>query len=198
MHQDLLPKRARMPLGRHPRDIARRERLLLTPLALACISICVSCHWGASSVPHKAGARSVPPHRKFPADCTLCHLAEQRIVLRPETPFDHADQTGYRLQGAHAQASCVVCHNDRSPVRSYASRGCAGCHTDPHVSALGTNCESCHDQTNWTPNGSDARSVETRFHAIPAHSVPPCNSCHVPEADTLSPGRAATCKQCHP
>ena len=30
------------------------------------------------------------------------------------------------LRGAHAQAGCLLCHNDRGPVQQFAARGCGG------------------------------------------------------------------------
>jgi len=94
-------------------------------------------------------------------------------------------------------AACLRCHNDLGPVTAYVARGCGGCHGDPHASALGSNCGSCHGQANWKPARSAARDVQTRFHLIPAHAVPPCATCHV-EAGISRPQVGPTqCGPCH-
>jgi hypothetical protein len=118
------------------------------------------------------------PHKTFPGDCGLCHVTERWDVLRPDFSFDHEKETGYALQGAHATAACLRCHNDRGPVEEYVVRGCGGCHPDPHASSLGLDCEKCHQQTSWRPTGLIAEHARTRFPLFGAHAVTPCERCH--------------------
>jgi hypothetical protein len=139
----------------------------------------------------------VVPHKTFPGDCGVCHVTQRWDVLRQDFSFDHEKETGYRLEGAHAQAACLRCHNDRGPITAYLARGCGGCHADPHASTLGPDCESCHGQVNWKPMGPATRNVRKRFHRVPAHTVPPCASCHVEPGVSVPQVGPAQCGPCH-
>ncbi len=139
----------------------------------------------------------IVPHKTFPADCGLCHTTEGWGVLRADFSFDHTAQTGYVLAGAHAQAACLRCHNDRGPVSAYLARGCGGCHPDPHASSLGMDCEKCHEQTSWRPTGSIADHARTGFHLVAAHAVAPCESCHLQAAVGQFRGAPRLCELCH-
>ncbi|MCL5280200.1 MAG: hypothetical protein M1376_09875 [Planctomycetes bacterium] len=137
------------------------------------------------------------PHRSFPGDCGLCHVTERWDVLRKDFSFDHEKVTGHLLQGAHAGAACLRCHNDRGPVQFYATRGCGGCHPDPHTSSLGLNCERCHDQTSWRPTGLVAEHARTRFPLFGAHAVTPCERCHPGAPAGQFRGAPVECDLCH-
>jgi hypothetical protein len=125
-----------------------------------------------------AGLGPVLPHESFPADCKLCHVGEQWHELRADFAFDHARETGVPLDGAHARARCLRCHNDRGPVALFAARGCNGCHEDPHQSELGKRCEDCHAQSDWRPVGQRERHARTRFPLTGAHANVACHRCH--------------------
>jgi len=118
------------------------------------------------------------PHQTFPADCGICHASEDWKVLREDFSFDHEKETGYRLEGAHAGAACLRCHNDRGPIHVYVSRGCGGCHVDPHRSSLGAECTRCHGQTVWTPIGLIEDHARTRMPLVGVHAITPCETCH--------------------
>jgi len=137
------------------------------------------------------------PHRTFPGDCGICHVTESWDTLRQGFSFDHKEKTGYPLEGSHADAACLRCHNDRGPVTAYVERGCGGCHPDPHASALGLDCERCHGQTDWTPTGLIAEHARTRFHLVAAHAVAPCESCHLQAAVGQFKGAPVQCELCH-
>lgn len=139
----------------------------------------------------------VAAHQTFPANCTICHVGEGYGAVRRNLSFDHEKETGYRLEAAHAQAACLRCHNDRGSVKAYVARGCGGCHRDPHASALGSDCKNCHGQANWKPVGPMAGDVQSRFHLVPAHTVPPCASCHVEPGVDRPRVDPALCGSCH-
>jgi hypothetical protein len=139
----------------------------------------------------------VMPHQAFPGDCGLCHVTEGWDVLRRDFSFDHAKVTGHPLQGAHAGAACLRCHNDRGPVQFYAARGCGGCHPDPHTSSLGLNCERCHEQISWRPTGLVAEHARTRFPLFGAHAVAPCERCHLGAPAGQFRGAPVECDLCH-
>ena len=43
------------------------------------------------------------PHKTFPKKCDLCHVPKRWDVMRPDFHFDHLKETGYALEGAHAE-----------------------------------------------------------------------------------------------
>ena len=136
-------------------------------------------------------------HDTFPSDCTLCHLGDTWHELRDEFEFDHELETQYPLEGAHADAKCLRCHNDRGPVQLYVRRGCYGCHRDTHRGQLGDRCDICHSESDWRPVGQVAEHRRTRFPLTGAHLTTACWRCH-PGAATgeFSPTDDA-CVTCH-
>lgn len=120
----------------------------------------------------------VVPHASFPDDCSLCHVGQDWTELREDFTFDHGAETGLVLEGAHAEAECLRCHNDRGPVALFAARGCSGCHENYHQGQLGENCEDCHGETNWRPFEQIAMHNRTRLPLVGAHAAAACWSCH--------------------
>jgi len=144
-----------------------------------------------------AGLGPVLPHDTFPADCSLCHLGAQWQELRPSFTFDHGKETGVELRGAHANALCLRCHNDRGPVQVFAARGCAGCHEDPHFAKLGPDCASCHQETAWQVIDQREAHARTRFPLTGAHASVACHRCHAGAlAGDFMPTDVA-CVSCH-
>lgn len=137
------------------------------------------------------------PHRTFPTDCSLCHVPERWDVLKPGFEFDHLAATGVALEGAHANAACLRCHNDRGPVREFAVRGCGGCHVDPHEGTLGSDCTECHDQLLWQPTGRIAEHARTRFPLAGAHAAAACDRCHEQARVGRYVGAPTDCADCH-
>lgn len=137
------------------------------------------------------------PHTSFPGDCSLCHVPERWDKMRDDFAFDHEKETGYPLVGAHAQAACLRCHNDRGPVEAYVARGCAGCHQDPHAASLGMDCQRCHSQFDWQPIGLVGEHARTRFPLVGSHAVADCESCHQGAAAGRFQGAPLQCEACH-
>lgn len=125
-----------------------------------------------------SGLGPVLPHDSFPADCSLCHVGRNWQTLREDFSFDHEARTGVALDGSHAQAACLRCHNDRGPVADFAERGCAGCHEDIHIGTLGSRCEDCHGEWTWHPEGAVDLHRKTRFPLTGAHAATSCRRCH--------------------
>jgi hypothetical protein len=139
----------------------------------------------------------VIPHASFPADCTLCHLEGDWSTLRPDFQFDHAQVTGVALEGAHAAAQCLRCHNDRGPVQAFAQRGCVGCHDDVHQGVRSTGCDQCHGQEDWQVDEDRLVHARTRFALIGPHASAACRDCHVGiNAGVLEP-LDTSCESCH-
>jgi len=137
------------------------------------------------------------PHTKCPGDCGLCHVPERWDVLREDFRFDHEKETGHKLEGAHAGAACLRCHNDRGPVKQFLERGCGGCHVDPHEGALGTDCAHCHRQDSWAPVGLVAVHARTRFPLSGAHLGTACDACHPQARIGDFKGAPIACHLCH-
>ncbi|MHC4911018.1 MAG: hypothetical protein ACYTF9_15025 [Planctomycetota bacterium] len=175
------------------RTIPRLRLLLLGTLVLwlaACASFALRQGWDPKFGP-------VIPHDSFPADCTLCHVGDDWNTIVDDFTFDHLAVTGVPLDGAHEQASCLRCHNDRGAVTDFTARGCAGCHLDPHAGKLGGLCNDCHNEQTWTPHDAIARHDRTRFPLIGAHASTACWRCHpgaqVARFDPLD----TACVSCH-
>lgn len=167
---------------------------LLVAFALSC-AVAAQRTGGVQTWWSKRGP--VVPHESFPADCSLCHEGQGWRSIRADFRFDHERETGVKLDGAHENAECLRCHNDRGPVALFAARGCAGCHENVHRGQLGDNCESCHTQTDWRPNDAIAAHNRTRFPLVGAHAVAGCWRCH-PGAQAGNFQRAdTTCLACH-
>jgi hypothetical protein len=184
-------------LHRIPSNAAPRRAALPRALAWACALLVVACvnlvprhGWDPASGP-------VVPHDSFPADCQLCHTGSDWHTLRPDFVFDHEARTGVVLEGAHARASCLHCHNDRGPVQQFAGRGCAGCHGDPHLGRLGTACTDCHDERTWVPREMIARHDRTRFPLVGAHVAAACWRCHPGAQVGNFAGASPECARCH-
>ena len=140
-------------------------------------------------------------------DCGECHAergfrADALVAER----FDHARDTGFSLEGAHAAVPCGRCHTDarRSieradsrPPDSSAPRDCAGCHEDPHRAALGTRCESCHTPARWDDERKHSRfdhARDARFPLDALHARLACATCH---DDLTFAAAGRECSDCH-
>ncbi len=116
------------------------------------------------------------PHGDLKIDCSQCHVTESWRKWPDKPGFRH-EQTGFRLQQAHAQAKCLSCH--KSLEFSRVPTSCADCHRDPHQAALGFDCQTCHTPTSWTNQRSMRDAHErTRFPLLGAHARLDCTACH--------------------
>ncbi len=154
--------------------------LLLVWLLAAIVVSCVTTPDSGSATRHRwwTGLGPVLPHDTFPADCKMCHVGETWDVLTDDFEFDHEAETGVPLNGAHEQARCLHCHNDRGPVEVFHRQGCGGCHEDFHQGELGSDCTMCHREHDWRPVGQIAMHNRTRFPLVGAHTGVACWRCH--------------------
>ncbi|MBL8863663.1 MAG: hypothetical protein JNK02_16860 [Planctomycetes bacterium] len=168
--------------------------------AAACLVVAACVSHGTDSASLRlwwAGFGPVLPHDTFPGDCKLCHAGGDWSSLRADFAFDHEAETGVRLDGAHAVASCILCHNDRGPAAVFAQRGCAGCHEDVHQGSLGSTCAECHVETSWRAVGQHAMHRNTRFPLTGVHAITACHRCHPGyEAGRFTP-TDTECVTCH-
>jgi len=164
--------------------------LFLYLAVVACATFVPRHGWDASLGP-------VVPHDSFPADCSLCHTGGDWHTLRADFAFDHAKATGVPLAGAHQDAACLACHNDRGPVADFAARGCSGCHADPHLGRLGRACDACHGERTWYPHEVITLHDRTRFPLVGAHAAAACFRCHPGAQVGNFAGAYTACSDCH-
>ena len=114
-------------------------------------------------------------------DCTACH----NVNSWKKVSFDHA-QTGFKLEGVHANVACARCHyrKNENGVRTQQFKGmskeCSSCHRDPHAGQFAVNgktdCTRCHGFDNWRNSKFDHNT--SRFKLDGAHATVKCEACH--------------------
>ena len=159
-----------------------RHRSIFVLLLLGLPFAALACSYAAPSRVdlHRwwSGFGLVVPHETFPADCNQCHVGASWDQLVDEFVFDHGVRTGVPLFGAHAEARCLRCHNDRGPVATFRAQGCAGCHPDVHYGELGADCSSCHGEVTWHVPTARTSHLHTRLPLTGAHLQVACHRCH--------------------
>jgi hypothetical protein len=177
-----------------PTDRGNRRWLLVLALPalvfVACNVLIPRQGWSPDYGP-------VVPHDTFPADCQLCHQGKDWKTLRSDFQFDHGKETGFELRGAHAAVRCLMCHNDRGPVRQFWRQGCGGCHEDVHRAQLGRLCADCHNENTWVPREQIERHNRTRFPLVGAHAGVACFRCHAGAQVGNFSGASPVCEHCH-
>ncbi|MEZ6016651.1 MAG: cytochrome c3 family protein [Planctomycetota bacterium] len=178
----------------------RRHWIGLALLCYATLVACVSSDGSWRTLDrHRwwSGLGPVIAHDTFPADCALCHSGSGWNSLVDGFAFDHARETGVELIGAHRDASCLRCHNDRGPVATFAARGCAGCHEDVHRAQLGGTCTECHNEVSWRPQGQLELHRRTRFPLTGVHASTSCRGCHPGSEVGVFAPTPIECVDCH-
>ena len=140
---------------------------------------CVGCH-RADDV--HAGNNGV--------ECASCHAP----TTWPTVTFDHAETSGFALNGAHSELVCTACH--RGPVETARPEPeCAGCHwsNDVHQGRLGESCQDCHGETGWAESVRFDHDL-TAFPLLGLHAAVSCEGCH---ADAGFQDTQDQCVDCH-
>ena len=176
------------------------------PLAGGHIGItCISCHPSgysgtstACSSCHLANFNATinPAHiaAKFSLECKTCHTFNS---WKPAT-FDHNTATNFPLTDSHVGLSCISCH-----AGGYARTAteCVACHIKDYNSAanpshlaakFSTDCELCHNETNWKPSYFN-HNTATTFPLADGHLKVACINCHTKGYAGTSP----ECSSCH-
>ena len=104
---------------------------------------CISCH--AKDDAHK---------KRLGTDCGVCHNPN----AWRSWVFNHATQTKFPLDGAHAKIACEACHRRPLEGAPKLSTDCASCHRgdDVHHGEFGRDCGRCHRTTSF----SDLRTLQ--------------------------------------
>lgn len=176
---------------------SQRRRWMAVAFAVGGLWVLASCGAFVLRQGWDPNMGPVIPHDTFPADCSICHMSGSWDNLRDDFQYDHEAETGVPLHGAHANAPCLLCHNDRGPVANFADRGCAGCHVDIHRDDLGHACEACHNEMTWRPIEMIADHNRTRFPLVGAHAATACRACHPGGPVGNFAGADPTCTSCH-
>jgi hypothetical protein len=160
-------------------------------------------------------ARKSGVHRAV-TDCASCHAehrgADADLRHIEAESFDHAAETGFKLEGRHAALAqkCADCHKTRSFLEVRAT--CGSCHADAHKGRLGADCTRCHaPQTPFKELRRTFDHNRTQFLLTGSHRTVDCQKCHAngefrdlrfdqcsachqpPHRRTLGP----TCTTCH-
>ncbi|MBL8756252.1 MAG: cytochrome c3 family protein [Planctomycetes bacterium] len=189
-------------------------------------SRCEQCHQDA----HHGAFAGVERQQRLAASprgtCASCHGTTAFAQL-DHSRFDHADWTGFAIDGAHGQIGCEDCHArtgqpdstgrrfGRVPAHGDGTDACATCHGDPHLGQFDragvpatldgrTGCERCHDTASFRalPHGFD-HAAFTGFAMKGAHAQLDCTACHarlaVPTAEgrTWARAKGTACADCH-
>jgi hypothetical protein len=153
--------------------------------------------------------------------CVACHKEhhgrEAQMTLFDKNTFDHA-KTGFPRTGKHAAIQCKDCHTTKfigsaevAKIINSAGREsylgldntCVSCHEDRHAGKVGTECQTCHTTTAWSP-ASNFDHNRTRFVLTGKHAAVQCNKCHT-EIGAAEKGKPllhttkgfADCTPCH-
>ncbi len=126
---------------------------------------------------------------EFGTDCSACHTPNDWDAAE----IDH-NLFAFKLDGAHAQVRCEECH--QNGVFKDTPSTCVSCHADPdfHVGALGTDCASCHNTSNWNQASYNLSHPEPRADEGGSginHGGATCRQCHP------STVQQAVCTECH-
>lgn len=121
--------------------------------------------------------------------CADCHTEDD---WKPAS-FDH-DTTEFALLGAHAEATCEVCHADYTFQNTETE--CVACHLDDdaHQGRFGQQCGDCHTAEDWQAPLFD-HDRDTDFLLTGGHDGLSCGDCH--SADPHLDRLGSTCYSCH-
>jgi hypothetical protein len=141
---------------------------------------CVDCH--APDDVHKNSRGD---------DCGKCHTVRSWKTAK----FDHAKETGFALNDAHADIECVACHTTGN-YKDKVPKDCHGCHLaqDSHAGRFGAKCESCHSEVQWKPVDYDHLKL-AKFALLGAHAHLGCHVCH--SGDVAKQKLGTGCVDCH-
>ncbi len=156
------------------------------------------------------------------ADCAVCHIdvhqgafSENCVDCHNTTLFQDVEgigihaQTNFPLTGAHAQLTCINCHEDDTGGAFTAlETECYDCHADDYTASLlvdhvasgfSTDCEQCHTDLQWQGAIFEHLVASSGFDLIGAHEGLACASCHqTPELSTIfQPANDQDCIACH-
>ncbi|HUK01270.1 MAG TPA: hypothetical protein VLW26_03230 [Steroidobacteraceae bacterium] len=157
---------------------------------------CAACHFGNRyrGTPQQCVSCHAPDdvhHGERGPRCADCHTTAGWKSAK----FDHARETGFALEGAHAHIDCQGCHRS-GDLKQKIPRDCHGCHEgqDPHAGRLGVTCDSCHGNEKWRPANFD-HSRDGHWELVGRHQRIDCHACHTAAVATQK--LSQSCASCH-
>jgi hypothetical protein len=139
---------------------------------------CVNCHAQAFLT-----AQSPTHVGVFPQTCGDCHNTRAWI---PANPTGNVNHPWFLLANKHASVACAACH-----AKGYqpgdTPQDCVGCHqanydsaTNPPHTGFPTTCNTCHNDTGWSPATASGSSVTSHpwFPLANKHANVACATCH--------------------
>jgi len=175
---------------------------------------CLTCHtYIDSRIKDKLGYHSSKEVRQ--KSCVECHSDHHgrnfEIVHFDTLEFDH-ELTGYLLEDSHAKQACRACHKpehivdkelmERAGTFLGLDVSCLNCHDDYHQGTLAKDCNSCHDQKQFSPAAKFDHNTAL-FTLQGEHSSVDCEKCHPEQNDDNKKFQQfkglefASCLSCH-
>jgi hypothetical protein len=152
---------------------------------------CLACHEDVGQRIASAEGFHASVGDQLCVDCHTDHLGPDASLTKEAAAkaFDHAS-TGFPLTGTHGVVECTRCHTGNLADMD---ASCGACHDqDPHQSALGTSCETCHQPSGWN---EDLKALASHQVAMTGgHQGLGCADCHL-HGDHLS--SQTGCQDCH-
>lgn len=168
--------------------------------------LCLECHKDLGAA--LAASRGLHGRQYKGKACETCHVDHlgrgSKLVRWPGGAMEKLDHklTGWPLEGDHARVACLKCHTKTSPLGKPQFLGtkntCAGCHNDPHTGRFGTDCQRCHNVTEW--KAFERKSFDhalARFPLTGKHTSVACEKCHSGTPPRWKPVEFSTCEACH-
>ena len=178
---------------------------------------CLDCHTGIAL--QRSSGRGLHGREARTKECAGCHPdhagRDFDMVRWDEGAAERIDhrRTGYPLTGKHATLACTACHQAKfqraaatvagarpEPAHRWLGLGtsCLSCHTDPHKSRFGNDCQKCHTTRGW--KGIEATRFDhdlTRYPLRGRHEAVRCEQCHDPASATGKKPPFDRCGSCH-
>jgi hypothetical protein len=156
---------------------------------------CANCHKMRSFLTLNPGCVSCHADGHKPTlgqDCASCHSI--RVAFKDTgTRFDHS-KAAFQLLGPHQAVACAKCHVNQV-FRGLTFGTCSDCHRDPHRSAFGATCTTCHNAVDgWYTKKVD--HARTAFPLIGRHADELCAACHK-QGPLKVKLKAEVCSDCH-
>ncbi len=173
--------------------------------------LCEDCHQD----PHEGNFNrpNLPTSIDGRKSCARCHDQTDFANLDPKE-FNHAQWTGFALEGIHARMECTSCHLDARDDQGHGKRLgpaslllkgkdpalCSSCHEDQHNGVFDQptspqiiqgkkSCARCHNQEDFKDLHDSAFDHQrwTGFALRGAHDQAACERCHKRVADASHP-----------
>jgi hypothetical protein len=138
-------------------------------------------------------------------DCNTCHTNDG--FNQTTYTLEKHNAGTFPLSGAHQATACTACHKKSGDWHfRQIGRTCLDCHKDEHKGTMsstyytGTNCTSCHSNSNWLSISFD--HSKTSFPLDGEHATLACRECHYKtneqgiQVQRFS-GLSKACSTCH-